>query len=185
MNARANRQSAFRERFPAARFYRETGLPELNGYTPVSKLLWLKENEPEIYEKTVKFLLLEDYIIYRLTGEIRQRESARLRAPAGSSFPATGTGRRCSTRRVLTRRSCRTLLECGAVVPGDVLPEVRAELLGLSDDVRRGHGRHGSDRGRHRRGQSSSPGIVTETTGTALCLVATLAQTRSRTIPRG
>ena len=54
--------------FDAERFYRETGLPELNGYTPVAKLLWLKENEPEVYEKTVKFLLLEDYILYRLTG---------------------------------------------------------------------------------------------------------------------
>ena len=56
------------ERFPAEQFYRETGLPELNGYTPVAKLLWLKEHEPDVYAKAKTFLLLEDYIVFRLTG---------------------------------------------------------------------------------------------------------------------
>jgi xylulokinase len=33
------------------------------------KILWLKRNEPEIYERTNKFLTASSYMIYRLTGE--------------------------------------------------------------------------------------------------------------------
>ncbi len=36
----------------------------------VYKALWLKENEPEIYRKTYKFILVQDYIIYKLTGKL-------------------------------------------------------------------------------------------------------------------
>lgn len=35
---------------------------------PASKLLWIKENEPDIFKKCAHILLLEDYLIYRLTG---------------------------------------------------------------------------------------------------------------------
>jgi hypothetical protein len=45
--------------YPADVFYRKTGLPELNGYTPVAKVMWIRRHEPEIYEKTDCFLLLE------------------------------------------------------------------------------------------------------------------------------
>ena len=33
------------------------------------KILWIKQNEPEIYNKTEKFLTATSYIIYKLTGE--------------------------------------------------------------------------------------------------------------------
>jgi len=36
----------------------------------IYKLMWIKENYPEIYEKTAHWLSIEDYVIYRLTGEI-------------------------------------------------------------------------------------------------------------------
>lgn len=32
------------------------------------KILWIKENEPEIYQKTAKFITATSYIIYKLTG---------------------------------------------------------------------------------------------------------------------
>ena len=35
---------------------------------PATKILWLKEKMPEVFEKTAHYLLLEDYLIYRLTG---------------------------------------------------------------------------------------------------------------------
>lgn len=41
----------------------------LTGYTG-GKILWMKENEPENYEKTELVLLPKDYIRYRLTGEL-------------------------------------------------------------------------------------------------------------------
>lgn len=37
---------------------------------PITKILWIKKNEPEIFAAADKFLLLKDYIQYRLTGEI-------------------------------------------------------------------------------------------------------------------
>ncbi len=41
------------------------------GNFTASKLKWVKENEPEIYSKTYKFMLPGDYIAMKLTGEIR------------------------------------------------------------------------------------------------------------------
>jgi len=40
----------------------------MTGFT-AAKILWVKKNEPEIYEKCVKILLPKDYIRYKLTGE--------------------------------------------------------------------------------------------------------------------
>lgn len=40
----------------------------LSGFT-ASKILWVKENEPDIYIKTYKILLPKDYIRYKLVGE--------------------------------------------------------------------------------------------------------------------
>jgi len=34
----------------------------------VQKLMWIKENEPEVYEQTYKVLNAKDYIVYKLTG---------------------------------------------------------------------------------------------------------------------
>ncbi|NLJ70889.1 MAG: xylulokinase [Clostridiaceae bacterium] len=45
-----------------------TSNPPLTGFTS-PKILWVRENEPEIYEKCKKILLPKDYIRYRLTGE--------------------------------------------------------------------------------------------------------------------
>ncbi len=36
------------------------------------KMLWLKENQPEVYDRTYKFLQSNAFIVYRLTGEISQ-----------------------------------------------------------------------------------------------------------------
>jgi len=41
--------------------------PALTGFT-APKILWVRKNEPDIYEKTVKVLLPKDYIRFRLTG---------------------------------------------------------------------------------------------------------------------
>jgi xylulokinase len=42
--------------------------PALTGFS-APKLLWIRDNEPEIYEKGRKFLLPKDYIRLKLTGE--------------------------------------------------------------------------------------------------------------------
>src|SRR5258706_9662703 len=42
--------------------------PALTGFT-APKILWVRENEPKVYEKTKHILLPKDYIRYRLTGD--------------------------------------------------------------------------------------------------------------------
>lgn len=50
--------------------YRITGQPELIPTWPITKMLWMKRNKPEVFDKTAKYLLLKDYIIYRLCGRM-------------------------------------------------------------------------------------------------------------------
>jgi xylulokinase len=45
-----------------------TANPALTGFT-ASKIMWIKNNEPEIYAKCGKILLPKDYIRFKLTGE--------------------------------------------------------------------------------------------------------------------
>ena len=49
--------------------YRKTGQPEVAPTWPACKILWLKRNEPEVYARTDKFMLVEEYLLYRLTGQ--------------------------------------------------------------------------------------------------------------------
>jgi len=48
--------------------YKTTGLT-IDPYFSASKILWFKDNKPEIYNKAHKFLLVADFIIYKLTGQ--------------------------------------------------------------------------------------------------------------------
>jgi xylulokinase len=50
------------------RFIQITGNVALTGFT-APKILWVKENEPEVFAKAVHVLLPKDYIRYKLTGE--------------------------------------------------------------------------------------------------------------------
>ena len=69
LDARASDQAqALSRALDPEKIYTTTGLPELTGQTPVCKLMWFRQRRPDIFEKTHKFLLLEDYLIYRLTG---------------------------------------------------------------------------------------------------------------------
>src|SRR5205807_4915280 len=42
--------------------------PALTGFT-APKILWVREHEPKVFEKTRHILLPKDYIRYRMTGE--------------------------------------------------------------------------------------------------------------------
>ena len=50
------------------RFYKLTGHRVSPSYS-IEKLMWIKNNEPEIYENTYKMVLCKDYILFKLTGE--------------------------------------------------------------------------------------------------------------------
>jgi len=55
-------------RFGAQKVYEITGQPEITATWPACKLLWIKKNEPEVWAKTRKIFLLEDFLLYKMTG---------------------------------------------------------------------------------------------------------------------
>ena len=57
-----------KETFGEHALYRITGL-DVNPIFSVFKILWIRENRPDEYEKTIMWLSVGDYILYRLTGE--------------------------------------------------------------------------------------------------------------------
>lgn len=72
------------------------------------KLLWIKENRPEIFEKTKKVLLPKDYINYCFTGKFTTDVS-----------DAGGTG----YFSVKNRTWCREILDAFSI-PAELLPEI-------------------------------------------------------------
>ena len=57
-----------RESDVGKQFYEKTGIP-IHTFCPMTKILWLKENESEIFAKAYKFISLKEYIWHYLTGE--------------------------------------------------------------------------------------------------------------------
>ena len=55
--------------FDAATCEEVTGQMAVLPTWPATKILWLKNNRPDIYEKADCYMLLKDYIVYCLTGE--------------------------------------------------------------------------------------------------------------------
>lgn len=48
--------------------YHRTGIP-IHPFSVFSKILWMKENEPDIFSKTHKFIGIKEYLWFRLFGE--------------------------------------------------------------------------------------------------------------------
>lgn len=66
---RAQKQAAeINEKISQWDFYQITGHRNTASYG-LQKLMWIRDNEPEIYEETYKTLNAKDYIVYKLTGK--------------------------------------------------------------------------------------------------------------------
>jgi xylulokinase len=57
-----------RERFGGEALFQRTGMV-IHTVNTLPKLLWLKENEPDIWKAADKFLLVEDFLIQKMTGQ--------------------------------------------------------------------------------------------------------------------
>lgn len=68
-----NRASAeankIKTEFGANNAFKITGQPDIVPTWPAAKILWLRHHEPSIFQQVHRFLLLEDYLIYKLTGQ--------------------------------------------------------------------------------------------------------------------
>jgi len=58
----------WRREFGEWEAYQITGLPFAPPIYSINKIMWLKENKEDVFHKTWKFLCMEDYIIFKLTG---------------------------------------------------------------------------------------------------------------------
>ena len=60
---------AIEEKFGLKTVYEITGQTEVPAGYPAPKILWLKNNRPDLFAKLDKVVLLEDYLLYRITGK--------------------------------------------------------------------------------------------------------------------
>lgn len=149
-------------------FYQRTGLPEISGALPLAKLLWLRKNEPEVFARTHKILLLEDYLLHWLTGRFVSEKS--LQTSTGwfdlhsDSLWPQGLAAAGIPAGLLPE-----LLECGEPA-GPLLPGPAAEL-GLPPGIPVVAGAMDQTAAALAAG-CTRLGTVSETTGTALVMAA-------------
>ncbi len=60
---------SIKARFDYRKMYQNTGCRTQHPMYPVSKILWFKETQPELYRKTDKFITIKEYILWKLFGE--------------------------------------------------------------------------------------------------------------------
>ena len=169
LDGRAEEQAEkLRAEIPEMEFYRTTGLPEISGALPLAKLMWLKENQPEIYEKTHKFLLVEDYLLHYLTGRFVS-EKALQTSTGWFSLQTDGLWRKGLEAAGLDETKLPEILECGEVA--GCLTEKTARELGLEPGIPVVTGAM-DQTAAALAGGCVRPGAVTETTGSALVLAA-------------
>jgi gluconokinase len=68
-NRAAGIAGQLRETSQGMEFYRTTGVP-VHAMTPLCKLVWLRQNEPAIFQDAFRFIGIKEYIFQHLFGEI-------------------------------------------------------------------------------------------------------------------
>lgn len=173
LDGRAEQEAAaLRQILPPDRYYRATGMTGIWGTTPLAKLCWLRDHRPEDYAQTSRYLLLSDYLVWRLTG-----------AEATEATMMASTG----YYHIYERRIWTEALELAGVDPAKIPPVKRSgEISGLLlPEAARALGLPtgipvliaGNDQICGQVGSGNlTPGLLTETTGTALTTVTVLAR---------
>jgi len=63
------------EHFGVDGVYGITGQPEVIPTWPATKILWMRGEEPDLFKRTHRFMLVEDYITYKLTDQFATEPS--------------------------------------------------------------------------------------------------------------
>ena len=64
-----NQAESLKEKFDYKKMSFNTGCRVIHPAYPLSKILWLRENEPDLYKKIYKFITIKGYILLRLFGD--------------------------------------------------------------------------------------------------------------------
>lgn len=67
-NRAAAQAESIKAKFGNKKVFEITGQAEITATWPAAKLMWIREKEPETFAKIRRVFLLEDWLIYRLTG---------------------------------------------------------------------------------------------------------------------
>jgi len=158
-----------KDEFGVDHVYRVTGQNEVIPTWTATKIFWLKRNEPSLFEKVHKFLLLQDYMIYRLTGKFATEYSM-----VCSSLLFDISRRRWWNELLdfigISEEQLPELMPSGSPV-GNVATEAARET-GLNKNSIVSTGAY--DQAANAIGAGNiEPGVITETTGGALAVVAT------------
>jgi sugar (pentulose or hexulose) kinase len=150
--------------------YRTTGQVSIVPTWPAAKILWIKNHMRGLYDKTHKFLLLEDYFIHRLTGRY-VAEGSLLSSTVYWDIRTRKWWAEMLDRIGLDEDRLPEIRESGELV-GTILPEVAAEL-GLSPEMQITTGALDQAAGAIGVG-NIRPGLFSENTGAALAICATV-----------
>lgn len=158
------------ERFNEKTIYEVTGQPQVIPTWPATKILWLRRNEPSIFKRTYKFLLVEDYLLYRLTGEFSTEPSI-CSSSLYFDIRRNHWWNEMLEELGITADNLPTLKPSGKVIT-EISGEASAQL-GLSRKTLITTGAF--DQAASAIGAGNiSPGILSETTGAALAIVVTI-----------
>ncbi|HLO16245.1 MAG TPA: FGGY family carbohydrate kinase [Anaerolineales bacterium] len=149
-----------------------TGQVKLVPTWPASKILWLKRHEPETFEQTGKFLLIEDYFIHRLTGEY-VCEGSLVTSTCYWNFQTRAWWKEMLQELGISEEQLPEYRESGEPV-GKLQPAVAVEL-GLDPNTIVCTGALDQACGAIGVG-NIKPGIFSENTGAALAICATVNQ---------
>lgn len=154
----------------AEKIYTTTGQPEVTPTWPACKILWLKRNEQHVFEHAARILLLEDYLLYRLTGCF-VTESALQTSSLLLNIRSLGWWDEMFNILGLQTRQLGELLHPGdpaGMVSGDIARQLGlpAEMLVVCGGMDQVLGAIGAG--------NTRPGMISESTGGALGILASL-----------
>ena len=150
--------------------YKVTGQVSIVPTWPASKILWLKRNEPQLFGRVGKYLLIEDYFIYRMTGQLVAEGSLLCSTVYWDITSKTWWDDMLHFLGVSTHQ-LPAIKESGEPV-GEILPQV-AQELGLSPNTVICTGALDQAAGAIGVG-NIAPGVFSENTGAALAICATV-----------
>jgi xylulokinase len=145
-----------------------TGQVEMVPTWPAAKLLWLRRHEPDVFAKTSKFLLIEDWLLHKLTGQFVS-EGSLLCSTCYWDIRSKQWWIPMLEHLGIDEGQLPRITEPGTLI-GPILPSAAAEL-GLSPETLIVTG--GLDQACGAIGAGNiTPGIVTENIGAALAMCA-------------
>ena len=158
------------EKFGAEEICYQTGQPRVQALWPATRIAWLRKHDQDVFEKVNKFLLVEDYLIYRLTGKY-VTEHTLVSSTLYYNIRTMAWWDPMLQYLGITKEKLPEVFPSGAVV-GTTLDFVATET-GLSPSTRIVTGAY-DDVASALGAGNFTEGSVSETTGTAMAMVVTL-----------